>query len=283
MRRLSCLCCSLLLVLAGCPGEGPTPLPPTSQPAEQPPPATVETSAVAAPDSQAAPPEPDIMEQLAAMGPRMTFDLRPMSKATAGDVEVVLERIAMLRRDEEHLANEPWDAKGDAAEQGHYMALLFSIKIGGVAWTELPPGEQVGMVGPLVIEFEGEPVLMESGTFEPLEGRPESAYHYRRFVPPAHKDGKMVVALGIEQEGKEPLSVKFPPLHPLRKGASQPPPEAPPADEKPADEKPADAPTDQKPADEKPADEKPADEKPADEKPADEKPAEPGETGDEEH
>lgn len=243
MRRVWFLSAPLLLALAGCPGETSVPLPPTSQPVAPPPVAAQGggeegVAPTASPAAPAAAAEPDMMDELAKLGPRMTFDLRPKFKVKEGDIELVLERLAMLRRDEEHLAKEPWQATSEAAPEGHYLAIELSVRVGGVPWSELPPGQQVGALGPLVLEFEGEPVYMETALFEPIEGRPESAYHYRRFVPPAHKDGKLVLALGIEMEGKEPISIKFPPLSPLRPAANVQPPEEMAPEEKAPEEKP---------------------------------------------
>lgn len=241
MRRVA-LACSLL-VLAGCPDDQPPAPAPTPRPAEPPAATTSADAAAPATPAQAAPAPPDPMEELAALGARMTFDHRPLTRATSGDITVVLERVGMLRRTKENLEKEPWaGATSEAEVQGHYLALQLGIEVGGTPWTALPPGQQVGEVRLLGVQFEDQTVAIESSSFEPVEGSPRSAYHYRRFVPPPHEDGQMAITVLVQVEGRDPVALELPPFYPLRK---QPPPEAEKGEEKPPEER---APAEQPPA-----------------------------------
>lgn len=231
MRRVSLLA-GLVLGLAGCPEEPPPPTTPAD------PPAPVASADVAAP---ATPAPPTMMEELAALeqaGPLMTFDHAPATSVSSGDITVVLERVAMLRRSAENLKKEPWSgATSEAEPQGHYLALQLGIEVGGKPWTELPPGEQVGEIRLLGIAFGERAVAFESSSFEPLPDAPRSAYHYRRIVPPDHEDGKMVVTVLVAIEGRDPVELDLPPFWPLRKDPV--PASKPPEGEKPPPEEPA--------------------------------------------
>lgn len=259
MRRVLFASWPLCLLLLGCPGGSSQPAPPSSQPALDPGAPGGGETATPGSAAPAPPPQKDMMDELAELGPRMTFDLAPAAAISSGKIMVVLERVAMLARTAENLAKEPWDAKSEVAPQGHYLTLTLRVTVDGKPWTELPPGEQVGAIGPLVVQFEDEPVPLESGTFEALPDRPESAYHWRRFVPPAHKDGELTLTLAIQLEGQEPVWFEFPALRPLG------PKKAPEAGKPP--EEPAKPPEAQKPPEEPKPPEAPN----------------PGETGEEEH